>query len=194
MPSVGDIRSLVGPTEGDGDLRPGTIARVGDGIFCVDGEHSTGGELLISSALGGGEATEDDGDDHFVVILEGVVVTPRWSAASGPVVIVVVWLFGLELLSQAEAVLHLMLAVLVEGARAFEDLLVLLVVVTLGMRFVNGGDEVGSDDIDQIWTLLADHGHCPDGDYGHRSGGHCGVDHRVARCCDELGDECPYPH
>ena len=52
------------------------IARVGDGVFHVDGEHPTGGELLISSALGGGEASEDSGD-HFVMILEGVVVVPR---------------------------------------------------------------------------------------------------------------------
>ena len=80
----------------------GTITRVGDGVFCVDGEHSTGGELSISSALGGGEASEDSGN-HFVVILEGVVVVPRWSAASGSVVVVVVQLFSLELLSQAVA-------------------------------------------------------------------------------------------
>ena len=48
---------------------------------------------------------------------------------SGSVVVVVILLFGLELLSQAKAVLHLVLDVLVEGARAFEDFLVLLVVV-----------------------------------------------------------------
>ena len=35
-----------------------------------------------------------------------------------------------------------MLDVLVEGARAFEDFLVLLVVVTLGARFINCGDDV----------------------------------------------------
>ena len=51
-------------------------------------------------------------------------------------------LFGLELLSQAKTVLHLVLSVLVEGARAFKDFLVLLVVVTFGARFINGGDDV----------------------------------------------------
>ena len=76
MPYVRDVRPLVGPTEGDGDLRPGVIAGVGDSIFCVDSEHPAGGELQISSALGDGEATEDGGD-HFVVILEGVVVSPK---------------------------------------------------------------------------------------------------------------------
>ena len=35
-----------------------------------------------------------------------------------------------------------MLAVLVEGAWAFEDLLVLLVIVVLGARFINGVDDV----------------------------------------------------
>ena len=75
------------------------------------------------------------------MILEGVVV-PRWSATSGSIVVVIVFLLGLELLSQAKAVLHLVLAVLVEGARAFEDFLVLLVIVTFGARFVNGGDDV----------------------------------------------------
>ena len=72
------------------------------------------------------------------MILEGVVVVRRWSAASGSIVVVVVWLFSLELLRQAELVLHLMLAVLVEGAWAFEDLLVLLVVVAFGMGLING--------------------------------------------------------
>ena len=48
----------------------------------------------------------------------------------------------MELLSQAKAVLHLVLAVFVEGAWAFEDLLVLLVVVALGTRFINGDDDV----------------------------------------------------
>ena len=38
-PCVGNIRPLVGPAEGDGDLGLGAIARVGDGIFRVDGEH-----------------------------------------------------------------------------------------------------------------------------------------------------------
>ena len=48
------------------------------------------------------------------MILEGVVIAPRWSVAS--VVGVIVQLFVLELLSQAEAVLHLMSGVLVERA------------------------------------------------------------------------------
>ena len=96
----------------DGDLRLRAIAGVGYSIFCVDDEDPAGGELSISSALSGGEAPKDSGD-HFVVILEGVVV-PRWSVTSGSVVIVVV-LFGLELLSQAKVVLLLVLAVLVEG-------------------------------------------------------------------------------
>ena len=48
-----------------------------------------GGELPICSALSGGEALEDGGN-HFVMILEGVVVVPRWSVASGSVVVVVV--------------------------------------------------------------------------------------------------------
>ena len=39
MPYVRDVRPLVGPAEGDGDLGLGAIARVGDGIFRVDGEH-----------------------------------------------------------------------------------------------------------------------------------------------------------
>ena len=98
-------------------------------VFCVDGEHPAGGELSISSTLGSGKAPEDSGD-HFVVILESVVV-PRLSTASCFIVVVVVWIFGLELLSQAKAVLHLVLAILVEGAWAFEDLLILLIVVTL---------------------------------------------------------------
>ena len=76
------------------------------------------------------------------MILEGVVVVPRWSVTSGSVVVVVVVLLSLELLSQAKGVLHLVLAVLVEGAWAFEDLLVLLVVVALGARFINSGDDV----------------------------------------------------
>ena len=79
------------------------------------------------------------------MILEGIVV-PRWSTTSGSVVVVVVILLGLELLSQAKAILHLVLAVLVEGARFFEDLLVQLVIVTLGARFVNGGDDV-------VWSV-----------------------------------------
>ena len=41
-----------------------------------------------------------------------------------------------------------MLAVFVERARGFEDLLVLLVIVALGARFVNGGDDV-------VWSAVA---------------------------------------
>ena len=73
MPCVRDVRPLVSTAEGDRDLRPGAIARVGDSVLCVDGEHPAGGEFSISSVLNGGEAFEDSGD-HFVVILEGVVV------------------------------------------------------------------------------------------------------------------------
>ena len=58
------------------------------------------------------------------------------------VVIVVVLLFGLELLSQAKTVLYLVLAILVEGAWAFEDFLVLLIVVMFGTRLVDGGNDV----------------------------------------------------
>ena len=116
MTYVRDIRPLVSLAKGNGDLKPGAIAGVGDGVFRVDGKHPVGGELLISSTLGGSEAPEDGGN-HFVMILEGIVViVPRWSVASCSVVVVVVWLFSLELLSQAEAVLHLVLAVLVERA------------------------------------------------------------------------------
>ena len=82
------------------------------------------------------------------MILEGIVVVPRWLAASGSVVVVVVQLFSLELLSQAKAVLHLVLAILVERTWAFEDLLVLLIIVALGMRFVNGSDDV-------VWSAVA---------------------------------------
>ena len=103
---------MVIPAEGDADLGLGAIVRVGDGVFRVDGEHPTDGELPISSALGSGEAPKDGGD-HFVMILEGIVVALRWSAVSGSVDVVVILLFSLELLSQAEAVLHLVLIVLV---------------------------------------------------------------------------------
>ena len=41
-----------------------------------------------------------------------------------------------------------MLAILVEGAHAFVDLLVLLIVVALGARFINGGDDV-------VWSVVA---------------------------------------
>jgi hypothetical protein len=82
------------------------------------------------------------------VILEGVIVVPRWLATFGSIVVVVVLLFGLELFSQAKPVLHLMLAILVEGAWAFDDFLVLLIVVTFGTRFINGGDDV-------VWSTVA---------------------------------------
>ena len=98
MPCIRDVRPLVGPTEGDGDLRLGAIAGVGDSVFCIDDENPTGDELSISSALDGREAPKDSGD-HFVMILEGVIAVPRWSVSSGSIVIVVVLLFGLELLS-----------------------------------------------------------------------------------------------
>ena len=41
-----------------------------------------------------------------------------------------------------------MLGVFVERERAFKDLLVLLIIVVLGMRFVNGGDIV-------VWSVVA---------------------------------------
>ena len=56
MPSVGDVCPLVSPTEGDRDLGPWAIARVGSGIFCSDGLHPPVGELPFCSAIGGGEA------------------------------------------------------------------------------------------------------------------------------------------
>ena len=89
MPCVGDVRPLVGPAEGDGDLGPWVIAGVGDSILRSDIEHPPCGELPFSSALGGGEAPEDGGD-HLVVVLEGIVIAPRWSAASGSVIGIVV--------------------------------------------------------------------------------------------------------
>ena len=76
------------------------------------------------------------------MILEGIVVPSRWSVTSSSVVVVIVWLFGLEFLSQAETVLHLMLGVLVEGAWAIEDLLVLLIIVTLGTWLIDVGNKV----------------------------------------------------
>ena len=76
------------------------------------------------------------------MILEGIVVAPRWSAASGSIVGIVVQLLVLELLNQTEVVLHFMFGVLVEGARAIEVLLVLLIVVALGARFINDSDDV----------------------------------------------------
>ena len=102
---------------------------------------------MISFVLDGGEAPEDSAD-HFVMILEGVIVILGWSVTSGSIVVVIVLLFVLELLSYAKTVLNLVLAVLVEGARAFEDFLVLFVVVTFGVRFVNSGDDV-------VWSAAA---------------------------------------
>ena len=75
-PCIRDVRPLIGPAEGDGDLRLGAIARVGDDVFRIDGEHPPGGELPFSSALSGSE-TPEDGGDHLVVILEGIVVAPK---------------------------------------------------------------------------------------------------------------------
>ena len=56
--------------------------------------------------------------------------------------------FVLELLGQTEVVFHLVFGVLVEGARAVEDLLVLLVVVALGARIIDGSDKV-------VWPAAA---------------------------------------
>ena len=122
-------------------------AGVGGDIFRSDGEHPPGGEISFSSALGGGEAPEDGGD-HLIVILEGIVIAPRWSATSVPAIGVLVQLFVLELHGQTEAVFHLVFGVLVEGARAVEDLLVLLVVVTLGTRLIDGSNKV-------VWPAAA---------------------------------------
>ena len=88
-PYVGNVYPLVGPAKGDGDLGPWAIAGVGGGIFRSDGENPSSGELPFSSTLGGGEALENGGD-HLVVILKGIVIAPRWSAASVPAVGVVV--------------------------------------------------------------------------------------------------------
>ena len=102
----------------------------------------------------------------------------------------------MELLSQTEAVFHLVLGVLMERARAIEDLLILLIVVALGARFIDGSDDV-------VWSvaailtslgLLADHGCCHNGNYGLRGSGSCGGGHQGNRHCGELGDECPHPH
>ena len=141
MPCVGNVRPLVSPVDGDGDIRPWAIAGVSGGVFRSDDEHPSSGELPFSSTLGGGKAPEDVGD-HLVMVLESIVVTPRWSAVSGSVVSVVFQFFVLKFLSQAEAVLHLMFGVLVKRAQAIEDLLVLLVVVALGARLTDGSDDV----------------------------------------------------
>jgi len=76
------------------------------------------------------------------VVLKGIVVAPRWSATSSSIVGVVVEPLVLELLSQTNAVLHLVFGVLVKMARAIEDLLVLFIVVALGARLTDGGDDV----------------------------------------------------
>ena len=61
---------------------------------------------------------------------------------SGSIIFVVIEPFVLELPSSTNAVLHLVFGVLVKRARAIEDLLVLFVVVTLGARLTDGGDDV----------------------------------------------------
>ena len=76
------------------------------------------------------------------MILEGIVITPRWSAASVPTIGIVVMLLVLELFSQTKAVFHLVFGVLMQGARAIKDLLVLLIVVTLGAQLIDVGNEV----------------------------------------------------
>jgi len=87
------------------------------------------------------------------MILEGVVIAPRWSAAFGSFVGVVVQLLVLELFSQAEAVLHLVPSILVERARAIEDLLVLLIIVALGTRLTDG-EMMWSSWQQQFWPDL----------------------------------------
>ena len=76
------------------------------------------------------------------MVLKGIVVAPRWSVTSGSIVGVVIEPLVLELLSQANAVLHLVFGVLMKRARAIEDLLVLFVIVALGARLTDGGDDV----------------------------------------------------
>ena len=82
------------------------------------------------------------------MVLEGVAIAPRWSTASVSTVGVIVQLFVLELLSQIEAVLHLVLGVLMERARAVEDLLVLLIIVALGMWLIDCSNKV-------VWPAAA---------------------------------------
>ena len=81
------------------------------------------------------------------MVLEGVIIIPWWSASSVPTIVVVV-LFLLELLSQTKAIFHLVFGVLVQGARSIEDLLVLLIVVTLCARLIDIGNKV-------IWSAAA---------------------------------------
>ena len=73
------------------------------------------------------------------MVLKGIIVVPRRSATTCPIVVVVEPLV-LELLGQAKAVLHLMLCVLVERARTIEDLLILLVIVPLGARLIDSSN------------------------------------------------------
>ena len=88
-PYVRDVRPLVGPTKGDGDLGPWVITGVNGGVFRSDGEHPSCGELSFSSAFSGGKAPKDGGD-HLVMVLKGIVIAPRRSTASSTVVVVVV--------------------------------------------------------------------------------------------------------
>ena len=117
MPCVGDVRPLVGPAEGDGDLRLWAITRVGGGVFYSDGKHPLCGELPFSSAFGGSKAPEDGGD-HLIMVLKGVVVVPRWSATSGSIIGIVIEPLVLELPGQTNAVLHLVFGVLVKRTQA----------------------------------------------------------------------------
>ena len=81
------------------------------------------------------------------MVLEGIIIIPRRSASSVPAIVIVV-LFLLELLSQTKAVLHLVFGILVQGARAIEDLLVLLIIVALRTRLIDDSDEV-------VWPSVA---------------------------------------
>jgi molybdopterin biosynthesis enzyme MoaB len=76
------------------------------------------------------------------VVLKGVVVVPRWSATSSSIVGVVIEPLVLELPGQTNAILHLVFSVLVKRAHAIKDLLVLFIVVTLGTRLANSGNDV----------------------------------------------------
>ena len=98
-------------------------------------------KLPFPSTLSGGEAPEDGGD-HLIVVLKGIVVVFRWSATSCSIVGIIVEPHVLELPGKTNAVLHLVFGVLVKRARAVEYLLVLLIIVTLGVRLTNGGDDV----------------------------------------------------
>ena len=65
-----------------------------------------------------------------------------WSTISSSIVGVIIQLLVLELLSQAKAVLHLVLGILVKRERAIKDFLVLLIIVVLSARLIDGGDDV----------------------------------------------------